>query len=695
MDPAKVHFFNLFDKPLKDTARRINLLLVFTDHTSPNEIERIKSLFQNTSRNFGVGLEIIENRVDGRDGTRCLADIEHALTELGEQGVGLVVLPNSMKTQYKKIKQHCLRDRSILSQVMLASTLKHKNVQSILTKVLLQINAKLGNVLWAARLPRQVSKTMLMGISVNKDGANPSQAAVGVCCSVNEAISRYFSILAYQAHASVVVTNLLELTLKQMEAYYRANQNTLPEEVIVLREGVAEGQIPQVYKFECEALKAAFAKIGSYSPRLTIIALDKKPAIKFMTEGEGNPPPGTWVNEKVVSAGYDFYMVPQNVRNGTAVPTYYKAACSPGHPPRVQAGRERHGRALLRAVLQLRELVGLGARARSAAVRPQAEHLLEPVPEPPRPGQDPRFPVLHMISEMTMHTLAVVERAAVPPALPLLLGLVGGAALLGLLLGGVVLGPAPARGRVQDGPVLEDDLLLPGPGYYPPGPVHAVVPEVPLVDPPVLPGVHPVATLLVELVAPLVLDPAALALVPDSSARAQPLLELAVVGAAILPVVLAQPLREPIEVLALVGVAVGEGLVAGPVLEPVAELAPVGLAVGLDQLALPEGVAAQPGPLVVLLAGPRRVRSGVPLRRQQVEPIVRAVPVLHVLVELPHVQVAVRVDLGPQPLALVALAPPLVDVPVLVHRDAQPVLRPALDLPEVNSVLGAHQFCPL
>lgn len=52
-----------------------------------------------------------------------------------------------MKNDYKKLKSSSIKDE-IVTQVVTEATLRKKNLQSIATKVLLQIIAKRGNILW-------------------------------------------------------------------------------------------------------------------------------------------------------------------------------------------------------------------------------------------------------------------------------------------------------------------------------------------------------------------------------------------------------------------------------------------------------------------------------------------------------------------------------------------------------------------
>lgn len=56
-----------------------------------------------------------------------------------------------MKTKYKDIKNYAVKEE-IVTQVVVEQTLRKKGVQSIATKILLQIIAKRGNILWNPRI---------------------------------------------------------------------------------------------------------------------------------------------------------------------------------------------------------------------------------------------------------------------------------------------------------------------------------------------------------------------------------------------------------------------------------------------------------------------------------------------------------------------------------------------------------------
>jgi len=102
----------------------------------------------------------------------------------------LIVIPQFMKTNYGEIKRECLKKLNIVNQCILDKTLKKQNAQSVATKLLLQMIAKRGNVLWVPKTTGKVYDTMIMAFDNSKGMYGNS---IVCCASVNDTFSSYFS----------------------------------------------------------------------------------------------------------------------------------------------------------------------------------------------------------------------------------------------------------------------------------------------------------------------------------------------------------------------------------------------------------------------------------------------------------------------------------------------------------------------
>ena len=69
---------------------------------------------------------------------------------------------------YNDVKRFLLTEYPIPSQVVLTSTIQRgKNLRSIVSKILIQMNAKVGGIPWAVdKLPFMTEPTMVCGMDV-------------------------------------------------------------------------------------------------------------------------------------------------------------------------------------------------------------------------------------------------------------------------------------------------------------------------------------------------------------------------------------------------------------------------------------------------------------------------------------------------------------------------------------------------
>ena len=88
-----------------------------------------------------------------------------------QHNICLIILPISLKTQYKQLKITALAELEIVTQVATEATMRKKNLQSVATKILLQIIAKRGNILWVPKPLCKPDKMMQVGFDTAKVGS--------------------------------------------------------------------------------------------------------------------------------------------------------------------------------------------------------------------------------------------------------------------------------------------------------------------------------------------------------------------------------------------------------------------------------------------------------------------------------------------------------------------------------------------
>lgn len=95
------------------------------------------------------------------------------------------------------------------------------------------------------------------------------------------------------------------------------------------RDGVGDGQLPVCREYEIPQMSNACRQIDdSYRPKITFIVVQKRINTRiFAVAGRDNlenPLPGCVLDHTITRRNmYDFFLVPQSVRQGTVSPTHY------------------------------------------------------------------------------------------------------------------------------------------------------------------------------------------------------------------------------------------------------------------------------------------------------------------------------------------------------------------------------------
>lgn len=236
------------------------------------------------------------------------------------------ILPNNKKDRYDAIKKFTTVDHPVPSQMVVARTLmKKQGLMSVATKIAIQINCKMGGVVWNLQIP--LKGTMIVGIDTYHDSSKKGRSCGGVVASMNSDCTRYYSTVTFQMSHQELQDGLVIAMNSCLKAYHGTN-GSLPEKVIVYRDGVGDGQLDAVYHQEIPQINKAIFEGGGeeYRPAVAFIVVKKRINARFFTKrGQpGNPPPGTVIDSVATKPmWYDFFLISQSVRQGTVGPTHY------------------------------------------------------------------------------------------------------------------------------------------------------------------------------------------------------------------------------------------------------------------------------------------------------------------------------------------------------------------------------------
>ena len=103
-----------------------------------------------------------------------------------------VVLPNNKLDLYASVKKRLAVDLGIPSQCFLSKNVTSKGLMSIATKVVVQMNAKMGGEPWSIKLP--LKNTMFVGFDVYHGAKGSKGASIGaMVATLSHQFTKYFS----------------------------------------------------------------------------------------------------------------------------------------------------------------------------------------------------------------------------------------------------------------------------------------------------------------------------------------------------------------------------------------------------------------------------------------------------------------------------------------------------------------------
>lgn len=253
----------------------------------------------------------------------------------------LVIMPSTDTTIYNSVKYACDVKEGLLNVCVVAEKFARANSQYF-ANVALKVNLKLGGrnqFLDNSKLGILAEgKTMVVGIDVTHPSPGSSSNAPSVAsivASVDRWLAQWPADLQIQTAQQELVSGLDSLFKSRLHLWMKRN-DSYPENILVYRDGVSEGEYHQVLDQELPALRKAceelypafFTKQGI--PYITIIIVGKRhntrfyPTKKEDVDRSSNPQNGTVVDRGVTEArNWDFYLQAHTAIQGTARPAHY------------------------------------------------------------------------------------------------------------------------------------------------------------------------------------------------------------------------------------------------------------------------------------------------------------------------------------------------------------------------------------
>ena len=233
---------------------------------------------------------------------------------------------------YPQLKKHSLCNNGYISQVVKARSVNKKGALSVCSKILLQINAKLGGISYKAVVDKDVEKLKIMAIGVDSSHTS-KRTGVAMIATINDSYTDFYNkedIIEEENKSQLqfCVSSFIE---EAIQAYKNKNKE-IPKSIIIYRQGVSLQQ----KTFLKEEIKQIEEVCKTKNILFYYILVNTKTTFKFFEKYEDeeneeeyycNPESGLLILDGVTNRNYfEFYIQPQYVTEGSATPTCFHVA---------------------------------------------------------------------------------------------------------------------------------------------------------------------------------------------------------------------------------------------------------------------------------------------------------------------------------------------------------------------------------
>ncbi|KAL8794371.1 MAG: hypothetical protein Q9195_003069 [Heterodermia aff. obscurata] len=275
--------------------------------------------------------------------------LEVALTSPNQPSLLLVILPVKQAPLYNRVKHIADTKAGVHTICVVGNKFADpKGQDKYFANVALKFNLKLGgtNQTIDANKLGVISedKTMVVGLDVTHPSPGSARTApsiAGMVASVDKTLGQWPAIISLQKEARQEMVSELKMMLQTRLNLWRTRGKhaELPENILLYRDGVSEGQYDLVLNKELPLLREACAEVYPAAwtkkglPRMTVLVVGKRHHTRFfptaidkdrMDEKTGNCRNGTIVDRHVTEArNWDFFLQAHNALQGTARPAHY------------------------------------------------------------------------------------------------------------------------------------------------------------------------------------------------------------------------------------------------------------------------------------------------------------------------------------------------------------------------------------
>ena len=274
------------------------------------------------------------------DKGRTMEDAIHEMHQKRKLDIILIVLPRKDTALYNRIKNFCDRTEGVHTVCVLERKFNNHDA-TYFANVALKFNLKLGGT---NHILKEVDMgiisgghTMVVGIDVIHPSPGSGKASIAsMVASIDKDLAQWPVVLRVQVREGQEMLDKIDDMLASRLYRWKSKNGVFPENILIYRDGVSEGQYQQVLDQELAPMQG-YCKRLYYNegrqpqPRFTLIVVGKRHHTRFYPPPEhpyiaknGNPQRGLVVDRSITEArNWDFFLQSHDAIKGTARPAHY------------------------------------------------------------------------------------------------------------------------------------------------------------------------------------------------------------------------------------------------------------------------------------------------------------------------------------------------------------------------------------
>ena len=244
-----------------------------------------------------------------------------------EQKDFAVVFIINNENLYPTLKKYSLCKNGFISQIIKSNTINKSGLMSICSKILLQINSKLGGISYNIKFDKEIIDRKLIAIGVDSSHIKGKRTGVGMVATIDNNFCDF-----YNKEEIIEEKNKKQLQFSvstfigEAIAAYRNKNKVDPKGIIIYRQGVSLQQ----KEFLKDEIKEIDFTCKSKNVKYYYILVNTKSNYKiFHIENDEyyNPYSGLLVLDGITNRNFfEFYLQPQEVTQGSSTPTCFHVA---------------------------------------------------------------------------------------------------------------------------------------------------------------------------------------------------------------------------------------------------------------------------------------------------------------------------------------------------------------------------------